>query len=267
MNQSSTSTNPLMETAPFLAADPCSLHLAGLRDVHGACALKLSTEDAGMGFEQIAFWTGRCQGLLPVLVKIGGPNARNDIKQLVARGVDGLIAPMVESAYGLENFIEAVRECSPQDRYPSLKKQINIETRTSVEQLDEILACPQAAELDEITIGCSDLSRSLRQGVTDPATLRLVERCVDTIRGHGYSVSIGGGITPGNIDSRLRRLNPVKFNTRVVTFRVRSGLRYAQAVRTALEFERMMLSLDQQEGFLSADEAGRRIRELNIRLA
>ena len=73
--------------------------LRKLKNDFGACGLKLSTEDAAMTIDQITFWTDL--SLLPVVVKIGGPNARNDIKQLVSLNIDGLIAPMVESLYGL----------------------------------------------------------------------------------------------------------------------------------------------------------------------
>ena len=84
--------------------------LQHLSKTRHACAMKLSTEDAGMGWDQIEYWTQSCQGVLPVLVKIGGPNARSDIKKFLEMKVDGLIAPMVESVYGLENFIHAVRD-------------------------------------------------------------------------------------------------------------------------------------------------------------
>ena len=120
---------------------------------HGAACVKLSTEDAGMSLEQIGFWAEMCEGVLPVMVKIGGPNARNDIKQLIEMGVDGLIAPMVESPYGLENFIEGVRDFTTLMQFNRLKKSINIETETAVKQLDKILASPDCRFIDEITIG------------------------------------------------------------------------------------------------------------------
>ena len=82
--------------------------LLQLKNQFGACGLKLSTEDAAMSIEQIGYWAE--VDILPATVKIGGPNARNDIKQLLPMNIDGLIAPMVESPYGLENFISAVRD-------------------------------------------------------------------------------------------------------------------------------------------------------------
>ena len=53
-----------------------------LKNQFGACGLKLSTEDAAMSIEQIGYWAAFSGNALSTIVKIGGPNARNDIKQL-----------------------------------------------------------------------------------------------------------------------------------------------------------------------------------------
>ena len=105
--------------------------LRKLKTEYDACGLKLSTEDAGMTIDQIKFWAD-CS-LLPVVVKIGGPNARNDIKQLVSLKIEGLIAPMVESPYGLENFIAAVKDFTTPIQFERLSKHINIETSIRIE--------------------------------------------------------------------------------------------------------------------------------------
>ena len=107
-----------------------------LKDEFSASSLKLSTEDAAMSFEQIQFWVEVSSGILPVIVKIGGPNARNDIKQLMAIKVDGFIAPMVESSFGLKNFMEALSDYTTPIQFEGLDKHINIETVTAMENLN-----------------------------------------------------------------------------------------------------------------------------------
>lgn len=232
----------------------------------GASSIKLSTEDAAMSLEQIGFWIGLCEGILPVLVKIGGPNARNDIKQLVLAGADGLIAPMVESPYGLENFIAAVRDFTTPMQFKHLSKHINIETETAVKQLDRILATPEIKWIDEITIGCSDLSSSLKLARTDPAMVRLVKKTVRKIHSHNIGASIGGGVTPGRIDGFLRDLRPERFNTRVITFEVDSRESYGAAVEEALKFELLMLEHDRKMKYISRDEEKFRSAELKKRI-
>ena len=238
--------------------------LRHLKNDFGACGLKLSTEDAAMTIDQIKFWADA--SLLPAIVKIGGPNARNDIKQLVSLNIDGLIAPMVESPYGLENFIAAVRDFTTPMQFGRLNKHINIETVTAVKQLDDILNAPEANFLDEITIGCSDLSSSLKKSGVDHSVLNRVVRAVKKIQSKKISVSVGGGIQPEMIDSFLEKVKPDKFNTRVVTFDVVPGQKYGHAVAEALRFEILMLEHDARQGFITRDEEKFRIRELKKRL-
>lgn len=240
--------------------------LRRLKTRFGASALKLSTEDAAMSLDQIEYWTGLCSGIMPVMVKIGGPNARNDIKQLTALNIDGLIAPMVESPYGLENFMEAVREFTTPMQFEALDKHINIETVTAVQQLGCILDSPFADRLDEITIGCTDLSKSMKKSVHDPSLLSRVKDIVKRIKSRDIKVSIGGGIAPDTIDGILQDVRPDKFNTRLITFDVKDNRSYPDAVRDALRFEIMMLENDSKRGFISRDEEKFRVKEIKRRL-
>ncbi len=240
--------------------------LLQLKNQFGACGLKLSTEDAAMSMEQIGYWAETAGGTLPAVVKIGGPNARNDIKQLIPMNIDGLIAPMVESPYGLENFISAVRDFTTPMQFERLKKQINIETETAVRQLDAILATPEAKCIDEITIGCSDLSESMKKPRWDVSFMALVTKVVKKIQRKNIPVSVGGGITPETIEGLLKQVCPEKFNTRVVTFEVGPGRDYSSAVQSALRFEILMLEHDSARKFISRDEEKFRIKELKKRL-
>ena len=238
--------------------------LRKLKTEYDACGLKLSTEDAGMTIPQIKFWADF--SMLPVVVKIGGPNARNDIKQLVPLKIEGLIAPMVESPYGLENFITAVKDFATHKQFEKLSRHINIETVTAVKQLDSILNIPEAEFLDEITIGCSDLSSSLKKPVIDRALLNRVARVVKKVQLKKIPVSVGGGIQPDTIDGFLKKVQPDKFNTRVVTFNASPARKYEQAVAEALRFEILMLEHDASQGFITRDEEKFRTQELKKRL-
>jgi hypothetical protein len=240
--------------------------LLELKNRFGACVLKLSTEDAAMSMEQIHYWAESVENILPAVVKIGGPNARNDIRQLLPMNIDGLIAPMVESPYGLENFISAVRDFTTPMQFERIKKQINIETETAVKQLDSILNNHEAKYIDEITIGCSDLSESMKKSRWDKGFTAKVSRIIKKIQKKNIPVSIGGGITPGTIGECLKQAQPEKFNTRVVTFKVEPDQNYLEAVQLALRFEIIMLKHDSARNFISRDEEKFRIKELKKRL-
>ena len=256
----------ILKVVPVKPKEGLLSSLRNLKSQFGACGLKLSTEDAAMSIEQIGYWAEFSGKILSTIVKIGGPNARNDIKQLLPLNIDGLIAPMVESPYGLENFISAVRDFTTPMQFERLKKQINIETETAVRQLDAILSVSESKYVDEITIGCSDLSESMKQPRWSPNFTAQVAKVVKKIRSKNICVSVGGGITPETIDGCLKKVRPDKFNTRIITFKLKRGLNYFEAVQSALRFEILMLEHDSSLKFISRDEEKFRIKELKKRL-
>jgi hypothetical protein len=75
-------------------------------------------------------------------------------------------------------------------------------------------------------------------------------------------VSVDGGIQPETIDGFLKKVQPDKFNTRLVTFYVLPGQECSQAVSEALRFEILMLEHDAKQGFISRDEEKIRVKEL-----
>lgn len=256
----------VLKVMPVKEDEELRASLRHMKNQFGACGLKLSTEDAAMSIEQIGYWAEFSAKSLPAVVKIGGPNARNDIKQLLPLNIDGLIAPMVESPYGLENFISAVRDFTTPMQFERIKKQINIETETAVRQLDSILSAPEAKYLDEITIGCSDLSESMKKPRCDESFIALVVKVVKKIQSKNIPVSVGGGIAPETINGYLEKVRPDKFNTRVITFQVEPDRDYHEAVQAALRFEILMLEHDSSRKFISRDEEKFRIKELKKRL-
>ena len=77
---------------------------------------------------------------------------------------------------------------------------------------------------------------------------------------------MGGGIEPDTIDGFLKKVQPDKFNTRVVTFNAIPGRKYEQAVAEALRFEILMLEHDARQGFITRDEKEFRTPGLKERL-
>jgi len=123
-----------------------------LKHKHGCIAVKLGTEVEDCSFEYIEWVNRLVSGLLPVVVKIGGPEARNDIRQLSRIGVGGLIAPMVESPYGLVKYVAALRDIIEPRQRQKMIKGINAETVNCYRRIDEILAMPEAKELNQVTV-------------------------------------------------------------------------------------------------------------------
>ena len=59
--------------------------------------LKGGTEVEDMDHDELKLMQMLAKDILPCVVKIGGPEARTDIRYCTSIGVDGLSAPMIES--------------------------------------------------------------------------------------------------------------------------------------------------------------------------
>ena len=104
--------------------------LTQLKQKFGLCAVKAEFEAEGASFRDLVRlrrWTSRQDIVLHL--KIGGVEALRDIKDALDLGVDGLIAPMVESPFGVVKFVGAVESVFGQRKF---FKSINIETREAV---------------------------------------------------------------------------------------------------------------------------------------
>ena len=93
---------------------------------------------------------------IPLYLKIGGVEALRDVKDSLEIGVDGLIAPMVESAFALKKFLDGVASIY---KDTDVHLSVNIETQKGIESLEKILDLGKG-RIDNITIGRTDLSSS-----------------------------------------------------------------------------------------------------------
>ena len=212
--------------------------LKELRDAGALVALKTGTEVEDMSFAEIRLLRALSDRLLPLYVKIGGPEARNDIRELAHAGVDGLIAPMIESPYALKNFIGSLRDCLGPTTYDRMEKGINLETITGLQNMNAILSSPAALELDQVTAARSDLSASMDASPDDPRVLEACGLIIARCRENDLRTSVGGGIHPEIADTLIETVAPENMNTRHMVLSCMSMRgRAAECVEQALMFE------------------------------
>ena len=238
-----------------------------LKEKYGCVALKMGTEVEDCSFEYIDFINKLMSGLLPIVVKIGGPEARNDIRELCKIGVAGLIAPMVESPYGVVKFVTALRDIVDPERLKHMIKGINAETVTCYKRIDDILKTPEIKELNQINVGRSDLSESVGKEVDDPEVMAMTKEITQKAQAAGLVVSVGGGITPVNARQIAQEIKSDKVNSRHVVISVRHAPDIGVAFEKGLEFESALMKYEVTE--LSARTAllQKRIGTLEKRLA
>ena len=134
----------------------------------GAVGVKQSFEDEGASREDIRKMRAMTSAAnLDLNVKVGGCEARNDISFCKKIGVNGIVAPMVESKYALKKFIQTVTDYEILVTDKQIKKRIvdqkknllyiNLETNLAFNNIDEIMNSANFKLLDGIVIGRSDL--------------------------------------------------------------------------------------------------------------
>ena len=158
---------------------------------YGVKELKTGTEVESFNFDEIKVMKELSEGLIPLTVKIGGVEARNDIIHCLSINVDKILAPMVESIYALKNFIEVVEDIQ-KDYKPKLA--INIETYTAYNRLTDMFESSLLNKIDSITIGRSDLSASMNCKIDDVKVSSVVNDIINICKQYNKPVSIGGQI-------------------------------------------------------------------------
>ena len=173
--------------------------LSQLVDKNGVVGIKTSFEDEGATFNEVIRLKEICnQSNTKINLKIGGPEAIRDIKDSLVIGVKGLVAPMVESAFGLKKFVDAVNKniIDPCAR-DSLNLAINVETITAINNLDQILESECINQLYGITIGRSDLIASMgfeKKRINDEEVYKIVSDAFRKVKKNGLKAIMGGGI-------------------------------------------------------------------------
>ena len=176
--------------------------------------LKGGTETEDMDHDELRLLAIIGKDIVPVTVKIGGPEARTDIRYCYSIGVDGISAPMIESEYSLRNFISTLKNLVPPASYMKLKKSINLETITGYRNILEIADSKAFLELDNVTAARSDLSASMDSHPDDPEVMRVTTQIVKITKDRGKKSSVGGTITKSNFYNIIDTIDPDTINSR-----------------------------------------------------
>ncbi|MGQ9843048.1 MAG: aldolase [Spirochaetota bacterium] len=214
--------------------DALELKLDELTHIYGLVALKGGTEVEDMTYDELLFLKEIAINI-PVIVKIGGPEARNDIRYCQSIGVDGILAPMIESDYALENFVSAVIDVYTDMPLPYLA--INIETITAYHNLATMYTNPYFSYINQITVGRSDLSQSMKKSVNDDDVLYVTAHIVKDAKLSGKVTSVGGQINPSNAEIIQKIIKPDRINTRHCIFNCKNADNIAKSIQLGLEFE------------------------------
>jgi len=203
----------------------CVKILTDLIENDGLVGIKTSFEDEGALFNETVRLKEVCnQAKTKVTLKIGGPEAIRDIKDASIIGVKGLVAPMVETEFGLKKFIQATRIYIPDDVRSTLQLNINIETVTAVENSIKMLDTEESNDLYGVTVGRVDLVSSMgkdRTYVNSDEVYKLAKSVFVKAKERGLKACLGGAISTESFQF-LKKMHSEglldKFETRYAIF-------------------------------------------------
>lgn len=219
--------------------------LAKLKTEFGLAGIKAEFEAEGSGFNDIVRLRRVTSSAgVELHVKIGGVEAIRDIMDCAELGVDGIIAPMVESPFGARKFVESIRTLGLVGHF---HYSINIETQTSVEKLDGILES-LAGIISNITIGRTDLSGSYFKDdikPNSPFITDIVGDVASRAKRAGFSATMGGSLNADSVRIYQERRDIAALLTRMETRKVilptQSLLDQPDALKEALLFEELYI--------------------------
>ncbi len=185
-----------------------------------------------------------------LFLKIGGVEAIRDIRDAMEIGVDGIIAPMVESRFGAKKFYDSINQVYGDNKVITT---LTIETRNAIEEIDDILEYAEN-KFDNITIGRSDLSASYFNINVTPDSDFLFDHIEDVARKANklnLCCAVGGSFSQATIEKIKTRDKVIigmvkKYETRKVIMSSGSFLGLDHSINEALKFEKLYI-LSKQE--------------------
>lgn len=225
--------------------------LTDLRENHGVEGVKAEFEAEGTRLEEaLRLKEVVSQAGLGLTIKIGGCEAIRDMYECRVIGVSRMVAPMIESAFALKKAVGAVKLSFPPEEREEVAFAINVETITGYNNFDEMLALPEADELDGIVLGRVDLTGSMGLGRDDinsnPQVLEIARVLFTKAKAKGLETALGGGVSAETIGfiQQLGEGLVDRYETRKVIFSCPCGIPAADAdkgILKAVGFELMWL--------------------------
>jgi hypothetical protein len=203
--------------------------LKSLRDDYGVVAVKAEFEAEGTRIDELMRLIELVRKLnLKLGIKIGGCEAMKDLMECKQFGTDYIIAPMVETEYALSKFIEAKNKIFDNEDRKYTSFLINIETKTSADNLNEIIKrnnlYPESEKINGWVFGRVDYSLSCgvkREMINDDDKItNAILEVSKKSKENKLDFVVGGAISVDAIEilKKIKNINLDRFETRKIIF-------------------------------------------------
>jgi hypothetical protein len=240
----------------------------------GAVAVKAEFEAEGTRTEELLRLLEIARKAnLGIALKIGGCEAIRDLIEAKQFGVDYIIAPMVETSYALQKFIEAKNKVYELEEQEDVDFLINIETITGFNNREQIASrAAMQGGIQGLVFGRVDYVGSCglpRDSVDEPNIVDACKAVGDLCKGANLDLVVGGGVSINAVGalSEIRKTHLSRFETRKVIFDAKSldteGLK--KGLLNAVHFELLWLLNKREYYNIITKEDDKRIEMLDSR--
>lgn len=186
---------------------------------------------------------------LDLTIKIGGCEALKDMYDARTIGVNTIVAPMIESPYAMQKYIQSTKMAFTEEEREEIKFLINLETIYGFNYLDETLNSKSASDLAGIVFGRTDMCGSLGLSsdcINDDKLLEYAQKIAEKTLEYKKEFVIGGGVSAHSIPffKKLPQNSLTRFETRKVIFDAQSALKdekIEDGILKAVGFELMWI--------------------------
>jgi len=196
-----------------------------LRDTYYVDAVKAEFEAEGTRVDELLRLLEIARRAnLKVALKIGGCEAIRDLIEAKQFGVDYIIAPMVETPYALQKFIDAKNKIFAYEERSDVKFLVNIETTTSYSNLESFAKIASINNgIQGLVFGRVDYVGSLNKPRSYVDSFETTSDCIkvaECCKENSLDLVVGGGISNSAINSlkQIKNTYLSRFETRKIVF-------------------------------------------------
>ena len=240
----------------------------------GAIAVKAEFEAEGTRTEELLRLIELSRRAnIGIGLKIGGCEAVRDLIEAKQFGVDYVIAPMVETPYAIEKYIEAKNKIFNRDEREDIDFLVNIETQTGFDNSDEMIKIASSKNgINGVVFGRVDFVGSQilpldsvnEKNVTD-SCIKIAIKCKE----NNLDFVVGGGVSDISIEplTLIKENYLTRFETRKIIFKADAlgKKEIKEALLNAVHFELLWLLNKRKFYSLITGEDDKRLKMLNDR--
>jgi hypothetical protein len=222
--------------------------LKDLKENHHVVSVKAEFETEGTKLDEALRLKEIISNVgLDLTIKIGGCGAIKDMYDAKKIGVCSIIAPMIESCYAMEKYINATKFVFNDEERKNIKFLINLETITGYLNFKDMVNSPCFSDVAGIVLGRDDMTGSMnlkKEDINSEKIFDIANNLSISMQKLQKDMIVGGGVTVESLPffSKLPYIS--RFETRKIIFDAQKSLKdknVEQGILKAIEFEFLWL--------------------------